>query len=81
MSSDLGISFISTKGLLNADEKFSYTEFSPSLQVSLSGTTRLKLGAKYSTKKLEVTSLNEFSQWDLASSIGNSMYINLGFSI
>jgi hypothetical protein len=78
---NLGISFIKTRGLLNAGERFTFTEYSPSMTFSLSPTINMKIGARYNSRNISVSSLSEMTQWDISSGVGNSVYTSLGISL
>ena len=75
------VSFISTKGLLAAQESLSFSEYSPYLHVGLSPRANLKIGAKYASKNSQNESFESFRQWDIGSFTGNSIYASLGFSL
>lgn len=77
----MDVNFYNTTGLIKSGDDFSFVEYSPSMSVGLSSFTNLKIGAKYSSRKADVSSLSSFSQWDLGSCVGNSIYASLGFSI
>ena len=78
---NVDVNFYNTKGLLNPAEEFSFVEYSPSLSVGLSALSTLKLGAKYSSRKIDLSNIDSFRQWELGSCVGNSIYASLGFSI